>query len=88
MYKYTIMDYFRKYDHAADSFIDHGKFLQENKNYAAAMQVAGDCNKCIDAIAKGGYSTSPTYAETLKSIARSIHVIAVHAKITPLVPYI
>ncbi|MCW3126583.1 MAG: hypothetical protein JWO03_2241 [Bacteroidetes bacterium] len=85
-YKYVIMDYFRKYDTAAESFADHVKFFEQNGYYAQALKLKGDCNAFIDAMAVH-YSTSPGYAATLKEIARSIQKIAVSLGITPLVPY-
>ena len=84
-YKYIIMDYFRKYNSPAESFADHVKFFEKNGYYSEGLKVKGDCNKFIDAIAKY-YSTSPDYAKTLKSIAKSIQQIALAQGITPIIP--
>lgn len=71
-FKYKIKDYFRKYNSAAECFIDHSKFFLNNKRYAKALEVKGDYNKFIDAIAAAGYATDPNYASLLKSIAGTI----------------
>ena len=71
-FKYTIKDYFRKYNTPADCFIDHSQFFLKNKRYAKALTVKNDYNKFIDEIAKAGYATDPNYANVLKSVARSI----------------
>ena len=71
-FKYTIKDYFRKYNTPADCFIDHSQFFLKNKRYAKALLVKNDYNKFIDEIAKAGYATDPNYANVLKSVARSI----------------
>lgn len=71
-YKYKIKDWFRKYPTPKESFVDHANFFKKNKRYAAALVVKNDPYKFIDAIAKAGYATDPNYADTLKSIAKSI----------------
>ena len=71
-FKYKIKDYFRKYPTPKESFVDHANFFIKNKRYAAALTVKSDPYKFIDAIAKAGYATDPNYADTLKSVAKSI----------------
>lgn len=71
-YKYKIKDYFRKYETPKDSFTDHANFFLKNKRYAKALTVKNDPYKFIDEIAKAGYATDPNYANSLKSIAKSI----------------
>lgn len=71
-FKYIIKDYFRKYNTLEDSFVDHSQFFIKNKRYAKALAVKNDPYLFIDEIAKAGYATAPGYADTLKSIARSI----------------
>jgi flagellar protein FlgJ len=58
---------FRKYDSPADSFIDHGNFLLQNKRYAGAFQ-AQTTQDFIQAIADAGYATDPKYATKLNKI--------------------
>lgn len=71
-YKYKIKDYFRKYPTPKESFVDHANFFLRNKRYAKALTVKDDPYKFIDEIAKAGYATDPNYANSLKSIAKSI----------------
>lgn len=71
-FKYSGKAYFRKYNTPADSFYDHTQFFFKNSRYKEALKVCGDANKFFDAIAKAGYATDPSYATTLKSVARII----------------
>lgn len=73
-FKYVVKDWFRKYDTPEESFTDHANFFLTNKRYALALTPAikNDYNAFIDAISAAGYATSPTYAETLKSVAKTI----------------
>ena len=71
-FKYTGHSYFRKYNTPEESFTDHAQFFFKNSRYAKALEVKGDCDAFIDAIAAAGYAQSPTYAATLKSIAHTI----------------
>lgn len=68
MFKYTIRDYFRKYNSPEESFTDHARFLIINPRYAAALKVKHDPVAFVKAIAKAGYATDPNYAKTLVSI--------------------
>lgn len=72
LWKYTVKDYFRKFNTPFDSFLHHVQFIQQNKRYAKAWAVRTDYNKFFEEIAKAGYATDPTYADTLKSVAKSI----------------
>ncbi len=71
-FKYKVKDYFRKYDTPAECFTDHGKFFLNNPRYSEALKVKADPNLFIDAIAKAGYATDPSYADNLKSIIKTI----------------
>lgn len=71
-FKYTGRSYFRKYATPADCFINHCRFFFENKRYEQALLVKKNPYSFIDAIAAAGYAQSPTYAATLKSIAKTI----------------
>jgi flagellar protein FlgJ len=72
MFKYTIKDYFRKYNTPAECFIDHGNFFIRNTRYAAAMKVKNDPGRFFEEIAKAGYATDPNYAANLKSVVSAI----------------
>lgn len=71
-FKYTIKDYFRKYDTPEECFTDHANFFIKNKRYAKALLVKNDPYKFIDEIALAGYATDPNYARSLKAISRMI----------------
>lgn len=71
-YLFKVKDWFRKYDTPEGSFSDHGRFFFENKRYAKALEVRQDPNKFAEAIAAAGYATAPNYADTLKSVIRTI----------------
>lgn len=71
-FKYTIKDYFRKYNTPEESFTDHAEFFIKNGRYATALKVKNEPNKFVDEIQKAGYATDPNYAITLKSIIKMI----------------
>lgn len=75
-FKYTIQDYFRKYDSPAESFADHADFFNKNSRYKEALLVKNDPIKFADEIAKAGYATGPNYANTLKSVIHMIQQLA------------
>lgn len=72
MFKYTVKDYFRKYNTPEECFTDHANFFLRNPRYKGALQVKGDANLFFDAIAKAGYATAPDYAKILKGVAATI----------------
>lgn len=78
-YNYRVKDWFRAYDTAAESFIDHSKFLQENKRYAKAFGIT-DPRKFIEVIAAEGYATDPDYEATLKKIISMLEEFLPHKK--------
>lgn len=71
-FKYKIKDWFRKYDTPEECFTDHANFFISNSRYAEALKVKHDANLFADAIAKAGYATDPNYADSLKSVIKSI----------------
>ena len=79
-YKYTVKDWFRKYDSPEESFTDHARLLLTNKRYAKALQVKSDPYKFAEEVAKAGYATEPTYAERLKKVIRTIERIMTNDK--------
>ena len=74
-YKYTVKDWFRKYDSPEESFTDHARLFLTNKRYAKALEVKADPYKFAEEVAKAGYATEPTYAERLKGVIRTIERI-------------
>lgn len=71
-YEYCVKDWFRKYDTPEESFTDHAQFFLQNKRYAEALEVKNDPYKFAEEVAKAGYATAPNYAESLKSVIRTI----------------
>ena len=56
---------FRAYKTAADSFVDHGRFIQRNPRYKTALAVSHDPRQFAREINKAGYATDPDYAAKL-----------------------
>lgn len=71
-FKYTIKDYFRKYNTPEECFTDHAQFFLKNKRYAKALLVKDDPYQFIDAIAKARYATAPDYATLVKEVAKEL----------------
>lgn len=71
-YKYTVKDWFRKYDTPEECFTDHAQFFFKNKRYAKALLVKADPYKFADEVAKAGYATAPDYANSLKKIIKML----------------
>jgi flagellum-specific peptidoglycan hydrolase FlgJ len=70
-WKYSIMDYFRKYKSPAESFADHGRFLRKNKRYAKAFNFT-DPREFAREIAAAGYATDPDYNKKLNTVITMI----------------
>lgn len=71
-FKYTIKDYFRKYNNPEESFTEHANFILKNARYKEALLVKSDPDKFVEAIHKAGYATDPNYSTTLKAIIKMI----------------
>lgn len=76
-FQYSGHYYFRKYNSFAESFEHHIQILENTKIngkyiYAEAIKYKNDPYRLIDEIAKAGYAQSPTYAETIKSIIKTL----------------
>lgn len=71
-YKYIVRDWFRAYNTPEGSFLDHADFFYKNSRYHEALKDACDADKFAEGIAKAGYSTSPTYAKTLKDVIQIV----------------
>lgn len=63
-----ITDGFRTYASKEDSFKDHARFLASLPHYGKAFNYPNDPKQFIREVAKGGYATSPTYADDLIAI--------------------
>jgi flagellum-specific peptidoglycan hydrolase FlgJ len=71
-WKYTVKDWFRKFDTPEESFRHHADFFLKNKRYAEALKVGHDPVAFFREIAKAGYATGPQYFEVLTAVARMI----------------
>jgi flagellum-specific peptidoglycan hydrolase FlgJ len=62
-------DTFRYYTNAEDSFRDRNTILRRNPSYTqAGVFAARTPEEQCDALQRGGYATSPTYANVLKKL--------------------
>lgn len=73
-YKYTVKDWFRKYDTPEECFTDHAQFFFKNKRYAKALLVRSDPYKFAEEVAQAGYATAPNYANKLKGVIKTIEM--------------
>lgn len=71
-FKYTVKDWFRKYESPEESFTDHAQFFFDNKRYRTALDFRSDPYKFAEEIAKAGYATAPDYANILKSVIKTV----------------
>jgi flagellum-specific peptidoglycan hydrolase FlgJ len=71
-FKYKVKDYFRKFNSPEECFTHHAEFFLKNKRYAKALTVKYDPYRFFEEIHKAGYATDPSYADTLKKVAKLI----------------
>lgn len=71
-WKYKIKDWFRKYDNAEQSFLDHANFLMKNPRYKKALEVRANPSMFLSEIAKAGYATDPNYNEFMQQMIYSV----------------
>jgi len=70
---------FRSYQDSQQSFTDHAEFLLNNKRYNHLFDNENP-NDWATGLQKAGYSTSPDYASTLKTIIRQNGLTAFDSK--------
>jgi len=56
---------FRAYASAADSFADYARLVGTSPRYAAVKAAGGDAQQFAQGLQKAGYATDPAYAEKL-----------------------
>ena len=71
-FKYTVRDWFMKYETPKDSFRDHIRFLLEKKRYAHCMECRHDLGLFAETVARAGYATDPNYETVLKAMIKSV----------------
>jgi len=72
MFKYTVKDYFKKYNSPEESFTDHANFFKNNKRYSKALLVKDDPIKFAIEIALAGYATGPGYAALWVDVIKTV----------------
>lgn len=72
LYKYTVKDWFVKYDTPVEGFAHHIQFFLKNPRYAKALLVKDKPELFFEEIAKAGYATANDYATQLKSVMQSV----------------
>ncbi|MEU7607392.1 glucosaminidase domain-containing protein [Streptomyces sp. NPDC041003] len=71
-YDYVVRDWFRVFPSPSEAFVAHGRFLRDNRRYAAAFTQAADPYAFALAVAAAGYATDPSYAVVLTGVMRLI----------------
>ncbi|MBV6439346.1 MAG: peptidoglycan hydrolase [Haliscomenobacteraceae bacterium CHB4] len=71
-YKYTVRDWFRKFDTPAGSFLEHAQLFMKNPRYAQAIAKGSDPEQFFREVQKAGYATAPNYADVLIAVVRTI----------------
>lgn len=71
-WKYTVKDWFRKFDTPAGSFLEHAQLFTKNPRYANAVANGSDPEKFFREVQKAGYATAPNYADVLIAVSRTI----------------
>jgi flagellar protein FlgJ len=76
--KVAIKAPFRAYSSPGDSFADWANFIKSNERYAPVL-AASDTVSAAKALQSAGYSTSPTYADSLIVVAHKLVPSAIDA---------
>lgn len=71
-FKYTGKGYFREYDSALASFLDHAQFFIKNERYAKALTDKGNYVAFSNDVAAAGYGSGPTYGTVLVELGNEI----------------
>lgn len=71
-WKYTVRDWFRKFDTPAGSFLEHAQLFMKNQRYAQAVANGKDPEQFFREVQKAGYATAPNYADVLISVVRTV----------------
>lgn len=71
-YKYTVRDWFKKFDTPAGSFLEHAQLFMKNPRYKKAIENGSDPEQFFREVQKAGYATAPNYADVLIAVARTV----------------
>ncbi len=71
-WKYTVRDWFRKFDTPAGSFLEHAQLFMKNPRYSQAIANGKDPEQFFREVQKAGYATAPNYADVLIAVVRTI----------------
>ena len=72
MFKYTVKDYFRRFDTPEGSFTHHANMFLNSRIYKKAMLVKHDPVAFVKAVAAAGYATDPDYSRVMVNMVASI----------------
>ena len=72
----VIQEPFRAYNNMLDSFLDHGRYLRDNRRYAEAMRHKDDPKAFARLIHQAGYATDPAYSEKLIGLMDRLNLYA------------
>jgi len=81
LWKYTVKDFFRKYNDASEVFQSHADFFRLRPRYAKAWAVRGDYKNFFTEIAKAGYATDPNYSQKLINVGEKIETLIITNKL-------
>ena len=71
---FTTKASFRAYASAADSYLDHGRFLRGNSRYDGAFRYGRQPDAFARAIWKAGYATDPRYVAKLTGLMKTYNL--------------
>jgi hypothetical protein len=69
-FDYVVRDWFRAYPSATEAFLSHGRLIRNGKRYAGAWAHVNDPYVFIQAVARAGYATGPSYAQSVSGAMR------------------
>lgn len=70
---------FRAYSSPEESFADYARLIAENPRYQHALECADNPRAYMNALAKAGYATDPSYAQKVLAVLDSEHVQSARA---------
>lgn len=76
LFRYKVLDYFRKYATPSDSFVDFCEFLIKNPRYKRAFEQPDAMRQGLE-ICKAGYATSPDSVSLTRLVTLSIEKIII-----------